>query len=71
MINFLKELTTHFDIAAVGGSDLIKLKEQLGSSFDIFTYVFTENGLVAFKKGERFHERVYFYFYNNFIFFIL
>ncbi len=58
MIDFLKELSKHFSIAAVGGSDLNKLKEQLVDSFSIFNYVFTENGLVGFKNGQKFHEKV-------------
>ena len=58
MIDFLQELSVQFPIAAVGGSDLSKLKEQLQDSFKIFEYVFTENGLVSFKNGEKFHEKV-------------
>lgn len=30
MIEFLNKLSIQFDIGAVGGSDLIKIKEQLG-----------------------------------------
>jgi hypothetical protein len=62
MIEFLNELTRHFPVAAVGGSDLNKLKEQLSSSIPIFSYVFTENGLVSYKNGEMFHEKVVFLF---------
>lgn len=58
MIEFLKGIRKHYDIAAVGGSDLVKLKEQLGGSISLFKYVFTENGLVSFKDGEKFHEKV-------------
>lgn len=44
-----------FDLAVVGGSDLSKLKEQLGgkSMFDKYKYVFAENGLIAFKEGKQ------------------
>ncbi|XP_057341704.1 uncharacterized protein LOC130678491 isoform X2 [Microplitis mediator] len=44
-----------FDIAVVGGSDLDKVKEQLGGNdvFKKFKYVFSENGLVAFKDGKQ------------------
>jgi phosphomannomutase len=62
MIEFLKELSKHFTVGAVGGSDLNKLKEQLQDSFSIFDYVFTENGLVSFEKGQKFHEKVNFHF---------
>lgn len=58
MIDFLKQLSQHFHIGAVGGSDLNKLKEQLVTSISIFTYVFSENGLVSFKNGEKIHEKV-------------
>jgi phosphomannomutase len=64
MIDFLTELKKDFVIGAVGGSDLPKLKEQLqncknnfNKAFNLFNYVFTENGLVAFKDGEKFHEK--------------
>jgi len=36
MIEFLNKLSNHFDLAAVGGSDLPKLKEQLGPSMRNF-----------------------------------
>ena len=36
----------------VGGSDLVKQKEQLGEEvLDLFDFVFPENGLMAFKDG--------------------
>lgn len=38
----------------VGGSDLVKQKEQLGNDvLGLFDYVFPENGLQAFKLGEQ------------------
>lgn len=58
MVEFLKKLSKKFPIAAVGGSDLNKLKEQLIDSINIFDYLFTENGLVGFKNGHKFHEKV-------------
>jgi hypothetical protein len=61
MIDFLNELSRHFPVAAVGGSDLTKLKEQLCSSIPIFSYIFTENGLVSFKNGQKMHEKVILY----------
>lgn len=44
-----------FDVAIVGGSDLNKIKEQLGgkSIFEKYKYVFAENGLIAFKEGKQ------------------
>lgn len=40
-------------IGIVGGSDLAKQREQLGDDcVNDFDYVFSENGLVAYKKGE-------------------
>lgn len=54
MIEFLKELHKYVDIGVVGGSDLGKIKEQLGNellSYDFIDYVFSENGLLAYHKG--------------------
>ncbi|KAI8572223.1 hypothetical protein RHMOL_Rhmol01G0181500 [Rhododendron molle] len=40
-------------IGVVGGSDLVKISEQLGSSvINDYDYVFAENGLVAHKDGK-------------------
>lgn len=37
----------------MGGSDLPKQEEQLGSGIvDLFPYNFSQNGLVAYKDGE-------------------
>lgn len=49
-----------FDIAIVGGSDLSKIKEQLGSGnlFEKYKYVFAENGLIAFKDGKALPSQV-------------
>ncbi len=52
MLSFLQELRERVSVGIVGGSDLVKQKEQLGqyvlSSFD---YVFAENGLVAYRDS--------------------
>lgn len=52
--NYLLELRAKgVPLAVVGGSDLRKVTEQLGTSLDDvlarFDYVFTENGLVGYK----------------------
>ncbi|XP_076288470.1 phosphomannomutase [Lasioglossum baleicum] len=51
----LEKVRKEFDIAVVGGSDLVKLKEQLGggSMFEKYKYIFAENGLIAFKDGKK------------------
>ncbi|KAI4492709.1 hypothetical protein M0804_002500 [Polistes exclamans] len=51
LLNVLKK---EFDIAIVSGSDLEKIKEQLGSEniFDKYKYIFAENGLVAYKDSK-------------------
>lgn len=68
MKEFLKELSKSHIIGAVGGSDLVKIKEQLLEciikiviklAINIFNFVFTENGLVSFKDHQRFHEKVF------------
>mmetsp|Transcript_37812 Transcript_37812/g.92723 ORF Transcript_37812/g.92723 Transcript_37812/m.92723 type:complete len:246 (-) Transcript_37812:65-802(-) len=53
MIAFLKDLRSKIMVGMVGGSDLVKQKEQLGDDvLQMFDYAFSENGLVAFKDGE-------------------
>eukprot|EP01133_Synstelium_polycarpum_P000368 gene368-428_t len=40
-------------MGVVGGSDLVKIEEQIGSSATKdFDYLFSENGLMAFKDGQ-------------------
>jgi len=49
---FLKEVRKVCPLGIVGGSDLAKQREQLGDDvLDNFDYVFSENGLVAYKGG--------------------
>lgn len=60
MVDILKRLKeiNDLDIGIVGGSDLKKQKEQLGENVlndNLFKWVFSENGLVAFEDGEQFH----------------
>jgi phosphomannomutase len=58
MLSFLKKLHNHVDIGVVGGSDINKIKEQLGDdvcSLDFIDFVFAENGLVAYKGTSVIH----------------
>ena len=50
-LTFLKELREKIAIGVVGGSDLVKQKEQLGDSPSMFDWTFAENGLWAAKDG--------------------
>jgi phosphomannomutase len=53
MISFLAELRKVSLIGIVSGSDLNKIQEQLGvDAFEIFDYVFSENGVQGWKNGE-------------------
>ncbi|KAA3462211.1 phosphomannomutase [Gossypium australe] len=53
MLEFMKELRKLVTVGVVGGSDLIKISEQLGKSvINDYDYVFSENGLVAHKDGK-------------------
>lgn len=53
MIAFLKEIRQKVEIGFVGGSDLDKIKEQLGDDCaSIFDYAFSQNGLLAMKGGD-------------------
>eukprot|EP00746_Dinoflagellata_sp_MGD_P000200 gnl/MRDRNA2_/MRDRNA2_100364_c0_seq1.p1 gnl/MRDRNA2_/MRDRNA2_100364_c0~~gnl/MRDRNA2_/MRDRNA2_100364_c0_seq1.p1 ORF type:complete len:261 (+),score=50.84 gnl/MRDRNA2_/MRDRNA2_100364_c0_seq1:83-865(+) len=49
---FMKSLREKICVGVVGGSDLVKQKEQLGDSPNDFDYCFSENGLLAMKDGE-------------------
>eukprot|EP01006_Ploeotia_vitrea_P035567 TRINITY_DN65896_c9_g1_i1.p2 TRINITY_DN65896_c9_g1~~TRINITY_DN65896_c9_g1_i1.p2 ORF type:complete len:258 (-),score=157.35 TRINITY_DN65896_c9_g1_i1:322-1095(-) len=58
MADFMKDVSKESYIAIVGGSDLDKQYEQLGANvLNEWDYVFPENGLVAFKKGEKIAEQ--------------
>lgn len=49
---WLRSLRTKTTLGLVGGSDLVKMREQLTvDPVDLFDYVFAENGLVAIVKG--------------------
>jgi len=50
-LDFLKALRDKIAIGVVGGSDLVKQKEQLGDSPTLFDWCFAENGLLAHKDG--------------------
>ncbi|XP_014871642.1 phosphomannomutase 2 [Poecilia latipinna] len=50
---FLEKLRTRVRVGVVGGSDLSKIKEQLGEDvIQKSDYVFAENGLVAYRHGQ-------------------
>ncbi|XP_056308193.1 phosphomannomutase 2 [Danio aesculapii] len=53
MHEFLSKLKQRVKVGVVGGSDLDKIKEQLGDDvIDRVDYVFAENGLVAYRFGQ-------------------
>ena len=53
MTTFLVELRERLTTGIVGGSDLVKQQEQIGdNAIHDVDYNFSENGLVAYKKGE-------------------
>jgi len=53
MVKFLQELRKVITVGVVGGSDLVKISEQLGESATLeYDYLFSENGLVAYKAGK-------------------
>ncbi|XP_020250087.1 phosphomannomutase-like [Asparagus officinalis] len=59
MLEFMKELRKVVTVGVVGGSDLVKISEQLGKSvITDYDYVFAENGLVAYKNGELIGKQV-------------
>ncbi|KAF7430566.1 Phosphomannomutase [Pleurotus ostreatus] len=53
MIALLRDLRKLSAIGFVGGSDMVKILEQLGSNAtEEFDYAFAENGLTAYKFGK-------------------
>uniref|UniRef100_A0AAV1TRK7 Phosphomannomutase n=1 Tax=Peronospora matthiolae TaxID=2874970 RepID=A0AAV1TRK7_9STRA len=53
MLVRLQKLRNRITIGVVGGSDLVKQKEQLGDNVtNNFDYSFSENGLVAYHNGK-------------------
>ncbi|KAK9253956.1 phosphomannomutase [Lipomyces tetrasporus] len=54
MLTVLSELRKKVAIGFVGGSDLVKQQEQLGEDvIHMFDYCFSENGLTAYRLGEK------------------
>ncbi|CAF1046212.1 unnamed protein product [Adineta steineri] len=55
---YLQEIRKKCLIGLVGGSDIVKIAEQIGGTKAIakYDYVFAENGLVAYKNGQLFFE---------------
>lgn len=57
MKNTLEQLRKHCVVGFVGGSDFAKQKEQLGNNaLDMFDFCFSENGLTAFRMGQKLAE---------------
>uniref|UniRef100_A0A8C7JVZ8 Phosphomannomutase n=2 Tax=Oncorhynchus TaxID=8016 RepID=A0A8C7JVZ8_ONCKI len=53
MEDFLQRLRRRVRVGVVGGSDFIKIKEQLGDDVvEKVDYLFAENGLVAYQNGQ-------------------
>jgi len=51
---FMSKLTGEVVVGLVGGSDLVKINEQMnGKALSMFTHVFSENGLVYHRNGEH------------------
>lgn len=59
MSEFLQRLKRDVAVALVGGSDLVKIEEQMGGHEAVagFDYVFSENGLVAHKAGKLINQQ--------------
>uniref|UniRef100_UPI00398ECA3D phosphomannomutase 2 n=1 Tax=Pristiophorus japonicus TaxID=55135 RepID=UPI00398ECA3D len=58
MDEFMQRLKKKVKVGVVGGSDLDKIKEQLGDEvISKVDYVFAENGLVAYKAGKFFAKQ--------------
>lgn len=60
MYEFLCELDKKVTVGLVGGSDLCKIKEQMGGSAALhrFKHIFTENGLVTYRYDQLICSKV-------------
>jgi len=58
MDQFLQKLKQKCLIGLVGGSNIVKIAEQIGgmNAIQKYDYVFAENGLVAYKQGQLVFE---------------
>ena len=57
--DFLANLRRRVNVGIVGGSDLVKIQEQLGENIvHQVDYNFSENGLVAYKDGNLIAKQV-------------
>jgi phosphomannomutase len=64
MSEFLQKLREKVTVGIVGGSDLVKQKEQVSDNvINEFDYSFSENGLVAYKNGELIGKEVIIIYY--------
>ena len=55
----LQQLRERISVGIVGGSDLVKQKEQMGENIvNEVDFSFSENGLVAYKQGELIGKEV-------------
>ena len=61
MQEFMDRLRQKVTVGLVGGSDLVKILEQLGGDDALhkYDYVFSENGLVAHKNGQLIFQEVW------------
>ena len=56
---FMEKVTEKVVVGLVGGSDLVKINEQMnGKALSKFTHVFSENGLVYHRNGEHVATKV-------------
>ncbi|KAI6001005.1 eukaryotic phosphomannomutase [Pisolithus orientalis] len=57
MVDFLRKLKDQVAIGFVGGSDLVKITEQLSvngiNALEFFDFGFAENGLIAYRLGKK------------------
>lgn len=67
MEEFLAKLSEKVTVGLVGGSDHCKILEQMGGDYALekYSYIFSENGVIAYKDGKLFHEMVTIFFQIN------
>ena len=56
LINILEQLKDKYTLAIVGGGDYDKIKYQLDITYQYFTYIFSENGVISYKNNIKIYE---------------
>ncbi|SJK86599.1 phosphomannomutase [Babesia microti strain RI] len=58
LIDCLKQLKFKgYNLGFVSGSNFTRITNQIGHLFELFNYMFPENGVISYKDGQLFHKK--------------